>query len=232
MSGRYEELLDDLGPPAFAVPLEDQELEALSGKLPSDLLDFLKTYGVGMWNKGKFQFCQPICFAPLVERIFAGDKQLRPEETHVVGYSAFGELLAWNERFEQVLISLPKLEVRSDVIVDSQWAGKCHLTFELELLTMMEGAFDFIEQTDEADYLFDRALARLGQLNLGECYGFVPALALGGRALLKNLERLDALVHFSILADLGPCQLVEGPTVDKPFTVVRTIGASLLRDTR
>jgi len=51
--------------------------------------------------------------------------------------------------------------------------------------------------------LFDRALRALGPLSAEEMYGFEPALALGGRAELGNLQKVDAVTHLILLAELG-----------------------------
>ena len=207
MSDRSEELVGDLGVPSPTLILSPAQLDAMAGHLPDDLIRFLARQGAGMWKQGKFQFCLPEKFASVCQRIFADDSRLRPEETHIVGFSAFGELLAWNEKFERVLVALPSLELRVPAIEDPEALGSCHLATPLFRLAAREGAFNFIEDTDEADYLFDRARKRLGQLELGQCYGFVPALGLGGRARLENLERLDALARFSMLADLGTLRM-------------------------
>jgi hypothetical protein len=50
--------------------------------------------------------------------------------------------------------------------------------------------------------LFKRALAKLGPLNHDECYGFVPALALGGEVRLENLKKVKLLQYLEILSQL------------------------------
>ncbi len=49
---------------------------------------------------------------------------------------------------------------------------------------------------------FDQALEKLGPLKANEMYGFVPALPLSGEPQLKNLQKLDAFAHLSILRQL------------------------------
>ncbi|ATD09359.1 hypothetical protein PPIS_b0142 [Pseudoalteromonas piscicida] len=51
--------------------------------------------------------------------------------------------------------------------------------------------------------LFERAVEKLGLLENGEIYGFVPALALGGEPKLENLQKVKATEHLAFLADLG-----------------------------
>lgn len=220
----FATLLDDNGPPEQAFRPQPEELASLDGHLPSDLLAFWRTYGIGMWKQGKFQFCLPQHFAPLAQRLFVGDSQLTPDETYIVGFSAFGELLAWNEKYQRLSIDLPLASVSVSKLNENKPEKIYPIAVPLYRLKY-EDSFNFFEDTDEAAPLFARARKRLGQLALGECYGFVPALPLGGPARLDHLERMDALVHFSFLADLGRCRLLVRSEAGAQETMVRMIGS-------
>ena len=220
----FAQLLDDNGSPELAYTPQPEQLAELEGHLPDDLLRFWRHYGIGMWKHGKFQFCLPQRFKPVVDRIFAGDAQLIPGETHIVGFSAFGELLAWNEQHQRMVIDLPYLGVRVPKFSEDKPEKTYPIAIPLYRL-QFENSFNFYEDTPQAEPLFSRARARLGQLSLGECYGFVPALPLGGPARLDNLQRMDALTHFSFLADLGRCHLLVRPAAGAPETVLRPIGS-------
>ena len=87
-----------------------------------------------------------------------------------------------------------------------------------------EGSFDVFEQDEAARPLFTRALARLGPLDLGQCYGFVPMLAFGGSATLDRIERFDAAVHLSLLAGAGRCRLMVVQTPNGNETLLRHLG--------
>ena len=93
MASMFTELVGKYGPAANAVPIAPGELDALAGRLPPELLAFWREYGLGTWLDGKFQFCRPADYAELVEQIFADDPDLLPSATHMVGFSAFGQLL-------------------------------------------------------------------------------------------------------------------------------------------
>ena len=219
----FATLLEDNGPPEQAMHPCPEQLAELEGHLPADLLAFWRRYGIGMWKQGKFQFCLPQRFAPVAERIFAGDAQLTPSETHIVGFSAFGELLAWNEQHQRLSVDLLTLAVRVPKFSEDK-PGKTYPVAVPLYRLEFEDSFNFFEDTPQAEPLFSRARTRLGQLYLGECYGFVPALPLGGPARLDHLQRLDALTHFSFLADLGRCRLLVRPAAGAQETVLRTIG--------
>ena len=80
---------------------------------------------------------------------------------------------------------------------------------------------DFYDLNDKP--LFQRALKKLGRIDVGECYGFVPALALGGSPDIANLKRLKAPEHFAIVVQTVDFKLVdvEGYGVSK---TIRKIG--------
>ena len=112
MTSVFNALVDKYGAPTNAVSIAPAELDALAGRLPPELLEFWQKYGLGMWLNGKFQFCRPADYADIVEQIFEGDPDLLPPATHLVGFSAFGELLLWNEQHKRVLVDLVWLTAR------------------------------------------------------------------------------------------------------------------------
>ncbi len=225
MISMFTRLVGKYDPPAKAVPMAPAELDALAGRLPSDLLVFWQEYGLGMWLDGKFQFCRPADYAELVEQIFADDPDLQPSATHMVGFSAFGELLLWNEQHKRVLVDLVWQVARVDAFDAREPGDPTHFPITTPLSRLdHEGSFDVFEQDDVADPLFDRALARLGPLDLGQCYGFVPMLAFGGSATLDRIERFDAAVHLSLLAGAGRCRLMVVQTPNGNETLLRHLG--------
>ena len=59
--------------------------------------------------------------------------------------------------------------------------------------------------------MFTPALAKLGRLKHDEMYGFVPALALGGTSTLANLQKVKAVEHLVLLAQLAPLGVITSP---------------------
>jgi hypothetical protein len=57
--------------------------------------------------------------------------------------------------------------------------------------------------------LFKRAVKKLGPLEIGECYGFFPALALGGSPELEHLKRVSAPEYFAIVAQTMDFNLID-----------------------
>ena len=226
MASLFDRLLRRYGAPELATRPTPADLEGLAGRLPDELVALWREHGIGLWRGGKFQFSLPSDYAPVVERVFGGDQEFSAAQTHVVGFSAFGELLIWSEQHDRVLVDLPLLTVRAPKFDAREADDPDWFPIATPLSRPdREGLFDVFERNEEAKPLFERARARLGQLALGECYGFVPALAIGGSGTLKQVQRLDALTHLTFLAELGRCRLLASREVGGEEVALREIGS-------
>src|SRR5690606_39077646 len=98
MSGfdnHFRSIIDKFGPSSNGPAADTAMLEEYGGRAPEALLAFWAAYGLGFWRDGYFHLCDPRRYRPVVDAIFRGDPDFRPEEIHVYGMSAFGHLLAW-----------------------------------------------------------------------------------------------------------------------------------------
>lgn len=46
-------------------------------------------------RNGYFQFCDPAAYASIMKLVFNSDQEIRPHQTHVLGFGAFGTIVAW-----------------------------------------------------------------------------------------------------------------------------------------
>lgn len=205
----FAHLVKTFGRPAKAVPLPDNVAESYRNKLPNSLIDFWLECGIGLWLEGKFQFCRPDQYHTIVDLVCGRDSDFRPEHSHLFGFTAFGQLFIWNEIHRRLRVSLPDLTAQADIIPSRPMKLEPERAIATGLFLLNRDAFDFYDDTPEAAPLFGRALGLLGELKLGECYGFVPALALGGAARLEHVTRQPALEHFALLAQLGRPRLMD-----------------------
>lgn len=225
MSSIFDLLVRKYGTPTLPTRPLAAQLDALAGHLPPDLVAFWQRQGIGLWLDGKFQFCLPSDYAPLVARIFADDPDFAPAATHLVGFSAFGQLLIWNEKYQRLLVDLLDLEALVPALNAREAGDPENFPIATPLSRLdRKGSFDVFEQNNAAEPLFDRARARVGPPKLGECYGFFPALAFGGNASLDRIARVDALTHFTFLADAGRCRLMAVLRSDEDVTLLRHLG--------
>jgi hypothetical protein len=208
ISENYQYLIKKFGPITKNIPIDDVSKEEIRKKFPPEFTQFISEFGIGMWLDGRFQFCNPLEFQSIMNIILQGDPDFQPEHTSMFGYSAFGKIMAWNRTQGFLGVSLPRLWA------SARRPGKIP---DVTILSSLMGIGDFNygdwreDDTDGKTFLFERVRKAHGPLQLGEVYGFFPALELGGRAHVKTARRVKALEHFAILAQLGPATLFDYP---------------------
>jgi len=122
---------------------------------------------------------------------------------HIIARGAFGELYFWGERTCDSL----------KVFAPGSYCFPRESAFQNG--DMERGLQVFFskrnrEENDFAD-LFVSASEKLGPLKHDEMYGFVPALALGGPSELSHLQKVKAVEHLVLLAQLAPLEVVTPP---------------------
>ncbi len=164
--------------------------------LPEELIYVWETMGFGIYEDGFLQLVNPDEYEFAFQYI---DKMLEP--SIIWGTTALGDLLMW-EGNKGWTIS-PE-EGNRVVLINVR---KC----DDNVITDIEGTLNiFINNFDEDDFfirdkdLFDAKAylsikGKLPALKYGECYGYFPALALGGSASVKNLKVTDAKTYIDII---------------------------------
>ena len=212
------------GPPVGGEPVSTDICEAYRNRVPASLLDFWTEYGSGLWLDGKFQLVRPDRYQGLVNLILQGDSDFPSNEAVLIGYTAFGQLLVWNNKNYFLQLDLVRQYAYTDHTDTTHPVLDADRALPSFLNSLDSNAYDFFEATDAAKPLFARAVKKCGKLEYGECYGFVPAVGLGGRGVLEAVQRVRALEHFAILAQLGPIELRYMDTKKRKIVVLRALG--------
>jgi len=221
----FDLVVKKFGPPDEAQSVQPEKLAECSSLLPPELIGFWKEFGIGLWLDGKFQMCLPSDYAEIIDELADGDTQISSKSAFIVGFSAFGDLLLWSHEFERLTINLPTAEVLIPKLNHREPDDPENFPLAIPLMRMdRPGSFDMVENTESAKPLFDRCVRKLGKLKLGECYGLVPALGLGGSVKLDHFQRMNAKVHFSILAGLDKFRVMTFRSDGSP-TFFRYLGA-------
>lgn len=119
-----------------------------------------------------------------------------------IGRTAFGELLVFRDLRERARQLGGDPEREGDVaLVDIHYKKMTVLGTSVE--TFLDGLDDpqFLDAFFRRE-MFSDALQRLGPCAKNECYGFVPALALGGSEEAESLQRVDWRVHQALLLQM------------------------------
>ena len=209
MDVRFSYFYNDkgFGPAIHTQPVSPEKIAKFKGKLPDQLLKYWELYGFSGYGKGLFWLVDPDEYEPALEAWIGDTPFMEKDSYYVIGRSAFGNLFLWGTKSGQSLkiCSIGDLISPSDDS-DRIKAGRANQVLESFLDTLDKKSLDQNDYLDKP--LFERALKTLGPLAPDEIYGFEPALVLGGKADLKNLRKVNAVVHLVLLAQLGERQIL------------------------
>jgi hypothetical protein len=193
---------EGFGPAIQTQTVSPQKIEKFRHKLPDQLLSYWQQYGWSGYGKGLFWFVDPDDYEPALEAWIGDMPFMEQDAYYVIARSAFGELFVWGTKSGQSLgvkSSWGMIFPRDNSERVAQ--GRADQLVHSFIVSMDKKR---LEQKDDLDKpLFERALKNLGPLAADEMYAFVPALALGGKADLKNLRKVKTVEHLVMLAQLG-----------------------------
>lgn len=161
------------------------------GVLPNELLNIWQTMGFGIYENGFLQLVNPDDFEFVFDYI---DKLLEPSIVFAV--TAMGDLLIWEGNKNWTIAADEGNRVK--IINIRKCKSRALNTFK----GTVDAFFDdyFIAHNDYFDskaYLDIKD--KLPKLDYGQCYGYVPALALGGKASNKNLKVVNTKSYIDII---------------------------------
>lgn len=199
-----EYLPEMFGPARDTVAMAQEDINSLEKRVPKTLVQFWRNYTLGVYGSGLLHLCNPIHFDPLLEILFANDSDFHPAATSLYAFTVFGTLYLWNSVHGAMTLYL----LDGSLVASGYTCPEKRQTPNIDISSNI---FSFspkrADLEDDNGPLFSRAVEKLGEPNLDECYGFFPALALRGERRLENLKRVKALEHFVILAQLTPLVL-------------------------
>ena len=154
------------------------------GQFPEELIWIWKNMGFGLYEDGYLQIVNPQEYDFAFDYI---DKLLEP--TIIWGITALGDLLLWegNDNW-----TIAPDEGNRAAFVDIRHLKKNIIGSKLRvyLNIKVNSEFDLLNFYRGKPYL---------DIKDGQCYGYVPALALGGKASNKNLQVVDAKSYIDII---------------------------------
>ncbi len=222
MNKLYEDIARKYGKPTLSVSFTEQEYLALQKVIPGEIADFCFDIGRSVLREGLIQSCHPDDMRGVLALIFDADKDFSHDNCHAFAYSAFGVIFFWMKDYGYGNISVYEGRLTQKNFVKGQPAGAMAANAVSVPFWLSDQALDFEDGSGKP--LFIRASKKLGSIETGECYGFVPALALGGVADIAHLKRLKAPEHFAIVAQTMEYNLVDVQGYGQSV-IVRPIGS-------
>lgn len=171
------------GPAAECRPAKANVITAYGKKLPAPLLAEWKESGWCSFGDGLIWLVDPDFLKVSVREWLGATSKAIP-----FARSAFGHLYLWDDEGAHMLDpqhgTIAKIVNKIEVVFDYVLCRKEYLN-------------DVLDQK-----LFKKARKKLGPLEFDECYGFEPAIAIGGPGTLDTLRKVKLREHLSILAQL------------------------------
>lgn len=202
MAEVFSLFIDTVGEAIYRQEVPLSSVERYRGRLPDLLLSYWVEHGWCGYGNGIFWVVNPQEYDLILASWLEGTELEKLDTFHVIARSAFGDMFLWGEKTGRSLTidcNLARYTYSPrDVVAEGEARA-------------VEGFFLSI-RPDYLDFedLFELARKKLGALKVDEVYGFVPALALGGRALLSHLEKLkleEHLILISQITELRPYKL-------------------------
>ena len=169
------------GPSANRLFPAEDVVRRFEGRLPEEMLDLWRADGWCSYGAGLIWIVNPEMFADII-----GDwVNVQGELPVVFMRTAFAHLYFWHQG---AVYSLD-VQTGNAVEVTRRFFRIFSLLCDPE-----------IRQKILREPLFREASARLGPPDADECYGFEPALALGGPGTIDTVRRVKVREHLAILA--------------------------------
>jgi hypothetical protein len=162
----------------------DSKAAAAYPTLPNDILRFWEELGIGSQMNGYLKVVNPDDFQSFLEEAYM------PQDGPAIAIfaTAFADLLIWERD------CIKQLNFRRGTV---RVAGTNFAVFANHRLTKWENiAFSL----DGGQFL--EARERLGPCAYDECYGYFPALALGGSEKVENLQKVKLREHLMLLSGI------------------------------
>jgi hypothetical protein len=208
MDDNFEMFLEEMGQQAIDrrnVP--QATLDKYRGKLPDRLLGYWQEFGWAGYGDGLFWSVDPEEYEPVLEAWIGETRYMEIDAFHLVARTAFGKLYFFGEKTGQSLtISAPFSMSFPNDPFETETEKGLHISAGILFSGTDKKRCD-CEDINEKP-LFNRAVKKFGRLNHDEMYGFVPALALGGKADIANLQKVKAVEHLILLAQFAPLEEV------------------------
>ena len=183
-------------------PTNSSTLERYKEKLPDRLLQYWQEYGFCGYAEGLFWVVNPAEYEDILEKWMKGSPRWEREKFYVIARTAFGALYVINTDSLKTTIINPHLcsilpgNPANKELTEEEKARHIGVFFQLK----RKESLDFLDQKNKP--LFQRTLEKLGPIQHDEMYTFVPALASGGIADIKNIKIVKIHEQLAMLAEL------------------------------
>jgi hypothetical protein len=162
--------------------------------LPNELITIWETMGFGIYEDGFFQLVNPDEYEFVFNYV-----DIMYEPSIIWAITALGDIIMWEGNKNATI----------------QNAGNCNTFINIRkcedhvIGADMEGFLNYFlgdrDYWPDNDYFSAKPYlaikGKLPPLEYGQCYGYVPAIALGGKASIKNIKIVEIKSYINIIGN-------------------------------
>lgn len=202
----FDAFIHRFGEPSYREFPSAVDIDQWQNRLPDQLLTYWKHKGFAAYHDGVFWIVNPSAYEDTVTEWLRGSPLNKVDRFHVIARSAFGKLYLWGERTGSSVKIAPSTNA---IIALSSNLKRSIKDPDFAIRTFFSGRAlsDADLKDEEGSLLFKRILNKAGPLSADEMYGFNPALVVGGKMKLENLEKLNIFDHLAYLRQLAKPEL-------------------------
>jgi hypothetical protein len=209
MDENIEYFLEQFGQPTYSEKVDPSYAEHYRNRLPDSLLEYWLTLGFSGYKNGMIWMVDPAKYEEDMNLWIEDLSIIEQDKYHVIARSGFGDLYMWGEETGYKY----ELNVSNGWILEKEGPlekiKEDEKDFELQIFFSNFEVEDVDIEDSVGGSLFDKAVKKYGSLGPHEVFGFEPALFLGGKQIIENVNKLDIHVHLSILADFGHREILD-----------------------
>jgi hypothetical protein len=186
----FKNFISVFSPPGDTIKPTDQTISQFKKILPKELLDFWQEFGFGNYADGLIKVINPEEYNDSLYE-WLGKKDISRVPILV---TAFGDIFFYRklsadaEDVSFLDIHYRKIDVCVWSLIDF---------FEAYIVDK-----DIIKDLLR-EKLFKKAVSKNGNITFDEIYYFVPALIMGGKEDIKNIDKGNGIIHQSLLFQMG-----------------------------
>lgn len=195
--------IDEFGEATTSRYVPEAEIEKWKEKLPALLLNYWRDEGWSSYHNGLLTIVNPEEYKDVVDEWLEDTYLEEIDIFHVIAINGFGDLYLCGEKNGRcVTISA----INNTIFVKKKSLDKIYKNLDSTIASLFI-TIDVNNQNKK--WLFEKSVKKLGPLGDNEIFGFEPALILGSELDIKYIQKVDARIHLSILAQLADPEIDE-----------------------
>ncbi|HGY1115964.1 TPA: GAD-like domain-containing protein [Providencia rettgeri] len=201
----FELFVEKFGEATISRFVSEEEIDKWRGKLPELLLAYWHNEGRSSYYNGLFTIVDPDDYEDIVDEWLENTYLEEIDSFHAIAINGFGNIYLCGEKTGQCVVIN---SVFNTIFVQTKELKRQHTEKSLNISIETLFAFSKIDRHSK-EGLFEKAVKKFGPLGDNEIFGFEPAIILGGELDIKHIQKVDARIHLSILAQLAEPEINE-----------------------